>query len=127
MQRRQEGKGNKSSAGTKLIPLLRWLRARAPAHAALVSAAHLKPLPRAHVQISIELWAWLLAMNEIAEAATHTTFAAVEAAACFAEIGDRRELAVDGSAGVPARVERVACFLRIVFVLEAGVDVADQI
>ena len=72
----------------QLIPLLRGLRARALADAALVSAAHLQPLPRAHVQLAIELRGRLLAVDEVAEAAAHTTLAAVEAAASLAEVGD---------------------------------------
>jgi hypothetical protein len=64
-------------------------------------------------------------MDEIAEAASHTAFSAVQSAASFAEIGDGRELAVDGASGVPARVQRVAGLLRRVFVLEAGIDIAD--
>lgn len=66
-------------------------------------------------------------MNEVAEAAADTAFAAVETTAGLAEIGDGREFAVDGAAGVPARVERVAGFLRVFFVLEAHVDVADEV
>ena len=66
-------------------------------------------------------------MNEVAEAAAHTAFATVESAARLAEVGHRGEFAVDGAAGVPARVEGVACFLGVVFVLEAGIDVADEV
>lgn len=66
-------------------------------------------------------------MDKVAEAATDTALAAVEATAGLAEIGDGREFAVDGAASVPARVERVACFLRVFFVLEAHVDVADEV
>lgn len=64
-------------------------------------------------------------MYEIAEAAPHAPFAAVEPAARFAEVGDGGELAVDGARGVPARVEGVAGFLGGVFVFEACIDVAD--
>jgi hypothetical protein len=66
-------------------------------------------------------------MDKVAEAATDTAFAAVEATAGFAEIGDRRKFAVDGAAGVPARVESVAGFLRVFLVLESYIDVADEI
>ena len=66
-------------------------------------------------------------MNEIAESASHASLPAVKPAASFAEIRDGRKLAVDGSRGIPARVKRVAGFLRAVFVFEARVDVADQI
>jgi len=65
-------------------------------------------------------------MDEIAEAASHATLAAIQPAARFAEIRDRRELAVDGPRRVPARVQRVAGFLRAVFVFESCVDVADE-
>lgn len=66
-------------------------------------------------------------MDEIAEAAPHAPFPAVEPAAGLAEIGHGGELAVDGAGGVPARVERVAGLLRRVLVFEARVDVADEI
>ena len=64
-------------------------------------------------------------MYEVAEAAADAPFAAVEPAAGLAEVGDGRELAVDGAGGVPAAVEGVAGLLGRVLVLEAGVDVAD--
>lgn len=101
----------------------RW----APRHAPGVSATLLQPLPRAHVEIAIEFGGGLLAMNEVAESAAHAAFARVEAAARLAEIGDGGQLAVDGAAGVPARVEAVAGLLRVLFVLEAHVDVPDEI
>lgn len=66
-------------------------------------------------------------MYEVAESTAHTALAAIEAAACFAEIGDGRQFAVDGATGVPARVESVASFLRVFFVLETDIDVADEI
>jgi len=64
-------------------------------------------------------------MNEIAKSTSDTAFSAIQPTAGFAEIGDRRELAVDRACGVPAGVEGIAGFLRRVFILEARVDVAD--
>jgi hypothetical protein len=64
-------------------------------------------------------------MDEIAEAAPHTAFAAVEPTACFSEVCDGGEFAVYGTGGVPAGVEGVAGLLGRVFVFEAGVNVAD--
>jgi hypothetical protein len=66
-------------------------------------------------------------MYEIAEAAADAALAGVQAAARFSEIGDGRQFAVDGAAGVPARVEGVACLLRVFFVFEAYVNVANEI
>lgn len=66
-------------------------------------------------------------MNEVAEAASDTTLAGVQATASLAEVGDWAELAVDRAAGVPTGVELVASFLGGVFVLEPGVDVADEV
>jgi hypothetical protein len=66
-------------------------------------------------------------MDKIAKASSHTALPAVQPAASFAEVGDGRELAVDGARGIPARVQRVAGFLRAVFVFETCVDVADEI
>lgn len=97
------------------------------AHTPLIPAPLLQPLPRRHIQVPIQLSARLLTMYEVAEAAPHAAFARVEAAAGFPEVRDGRELAVDGAAGVPARVECVAGLLRVFFVLEADVDVADEV
>jgi len=51
-------------------------------------------------------------MYEVAEAAADAALAAVQPAARLAEVGDGRELAVDGARGVPARVQGVAGLLR---------------
>lgn len=66
-------------------------------------------------------------MYEIAEPASHTPFATVEPATRFTEVCDGGKLAVDGSSGVPARVQGVAGLLCGIFVFEAGVDVADEV
>ena len=66
-------------------------------------------------------------MDEVAEAPAHAALSRVEAAAGFAEVGDGAQLAVDGTAGVPAGVELVAGFLGGFFVFEAGVDVAYEV
>lgn len=65
-------------------------------------------------------------MDEIAEPASNTSLSAIEPTTGLAEIGDGRELAVDGARGVPAGVEGVAGFLGRVLVFEACVDVADE-
>jgi hypothetical protein len=107
--------------------LPRRLGSRAPRHAALVAASSLQPLPRRHVEIAIQVRARHFPVDEVAETTSHTSFAAIEATASFAKIGDGGEFTVDGSAGVPAGVEVVASFLRVVFILEARVDIADEI
>ena len=66
-------------------------------------------------------------MYEIAEPTSHAAFAAIKPTACFAKVRHGRQLAVDGPRSVPARVERVTGLLRRVFVLEAGIDVADEV
>ena len=109
-----------------LLEPLSWRRG-APAHAPLIAAPLLEPLARAHVQIAVQLGGGLLPVDEVAEAAAHAALAAVEAAARLAEVGHGGQLAVDGAPRVPAAVERVAGFLRVLFVLEAHVDVADEI
>jgi hypothetical protein len=112
----------------RLEPLrTRCRRGRTPAHASLVTTSLLEPLPCAHIEFAIQLGGRFLAVYEVAEAAADTAFAAVETTAGFAEIGDGRQFAVDGAAGVPARVEGVTGFLAVFFVLEAHIDVADQI
>jgi hypothetical protein len=121
----QPAPGNLSPLPSPHLPLHR--RRRTPAHAPLVPATLLKPLAGAHVEIAIELRAGLLAMDEVAEAAADAALARVEAAARLAEVGDGRQLAVDGAARVPAAVERVTGLLAVLLVLEAHVDVADEI
>ena len=76
---------------------------------------------------ALEVWAGVLAVYKVAEAAADAALAAVQAAAGLAEVGDGAELAVDGARGVPAAVESVAGLLGAVLVLETGVDVADQV
>lgn len=98
-----------------------------PAHAPLVTAPLLEPLACAHVQVAVQLGRGLLAMDKVTEAAAHTALAAVEATAGFSEIRHGGELAIDGAAGVPARVERIARLLRVFLVLEAYIDVADEV
>lgn len=66
-------------------------------------------------------------MDEIAETTTNAAFARIQATAGLAEIGNGAEFAVDGSGSVPPAIELVAGFLGRLFVLEAGVDVADEI
>ena len=85
-----------------LKPALRRRRRRTPAHTPSIPASLLQPLARAHVQLAIQLGTRFLAMDEVAEAAADTALAAVEATAGLAEIGDGRQFAVVGSAGVPA-------------------------
>lgn len=85
-----------------LISLPRRLGARTSRHTPLVSPPHPQPLLRTQLQLAIQLIAWILAMDEIAETTSHAPFAAVEPTACLAEIGDGRELAVDWPGGVPA-------------------------
>ena len=65
-------------------------------------------------------------MDEVAESAAHTPFATIKTTTGLAEIGDWREFAVDRAPGIPARVEAIAGLLRIFFVLESNVYVADE-
>lgn len=66
-------------------------------------------------------------MDEVAKAAADATLSGIQAAAGFAEVGDRGKLTVDGAGGVPAAIEGVTGGLGGVFVFEAGVDVADEV
>lgn len=109
------------------ISLPRRFGTGTPTRTPLVAAAHAQPLLRAQLQLAVQLITRVLAVDEVAEAAAHTALAAVQPAAGLAEIGDGRQLAVDGARGVPARVQRIACLLRAVFVLESRVHVSDQI
>jgi hypothetical protein len=110
-----------------LKPVLRRRRRGTPRHAPRIATTLLEPLARAHVQLAIQLGTRFLAMDKVAEAAAHAALARVEATTRLAEVRHGRQFAVDGAAGVPARVEGVARFLRVFFVLEAHVDVADEI
>lgn len=66
-------------------------------------------------------------MYEIAEPASHATFATVKATARFPEIRHGAQLAVDWARGIPAAIQVVASLLRRLLVLEARVDVADEV
>ena len=65
-------------------------------------------------------------MDKIAEASSYTAFARIEPAAGLPKVGDGRQLTVDRSCGVPARVERIASLLSRVFVLESCIHITDQ-
>ncbi len=110
-----------------LISLPRRLRARTPTRASLISPSKSQPLLRTQLNLPIQLRTRILPMDEIAETTTDTSLPTIQSAAGFAEVGDGRELAVDRARSVPSRVQGVASFLRGIFVLEAGVDVADKI
>lgn len=110
-----------------LVPPPRRLGRGRAASALLVAAAHAQPLLGAVLELAVEVVRGVLAVDEVAEAAAHAAVARVEPAARLPEVGHGAELAVDGARRVPPRVELVAGLLRRVFVLEARVDVADQV
>ena len=118
---------NLSGCVEPLVPPRSRLRSWFPADTPLVTSALSQPLLCAELQLSLHLWAWLLAVNEVAESTSRTSFTRVQSATRFAEVGDGTELAVDGSTGVPATVDIVARGLGAVFVFETRVDIADQI
>jgi len=66
-------------------------------------------------------------MYKVAEASSHATFPAVESTARLPKVRYGGKFAVDGSARVPAGIQRVAGLLSRVLVLEPRVDVADQV
>lgn len=66
-------------------------------------------------------------MDEIAEPAPHTALAAIKTTTGFPEIRHGTQLAVDGPRGVPAAIEVVTGLLRRLLVLEARIDVANQV
>ncbi len=108
-------------------PFPRRLRSRTLTHTPLIPPPLPQPFLRPQLQLPIQLRTRLLPVYEVAKPAPHAPFPAIEPTARFSEIGDGGKFAVDGPGGVPATVEGVAGLLRRVFVLEARVDVADQI
>lgn len=109
------------------IPPPRRFRAGTTRDAALIASPQLQPLLSGQHEVALELGGRHFAMDEVAEAAAHAALAAVEPAARFAEVRHGRQLAVDGSCRVPARVELVARLLGRVFVLEPRVYVANEV
>jgi len=110
-----------------LVPGPRRLRACTPAHTALIATALTQPLLRSELQLSVQFWRRLLAVNEVAETAAHTSVAAVQPAACFPKVRDRAQLAVDRSTCVPSTVQALARRLCRILVLEPRVHVANQV
>lgn len=84
-------------------PLAR-LRRRSPGDTAVVSSPHPQPLLGCQLQLAVKFGTGLFPVNEVAETTSNAAFTAIESAAGFSKIRDGRELAVDGTAGVPARV-----------------------
>lgn len=120
-------KFSRTNNSLPLSPPVAASRTRAPGHASLIPTSVLQPLLHAELQIPFKLLARFLSVYKVAEPSTHTSFSRIQTTTCFAEIGDRTELAVYRSRGVPARVECVASCLRVFLVLESRVYVADQI
>jgi hypothetical protein len=110
---------------TYLKSLARRLWARTSRSTPRISASLSQPLLGGELDLAVQLIARVLAMYEITETTTDTALTTIKATAGLAEVGDRRELAVDGARSIPAGVKGVAGFLSGVFVLEACVDVAD--
>jgi hypothetical protein len=118
-------KYNRSSV-TALKPATGRLGGRRSTLALLIASAHLEPLLGAVGELTVEFVAGVLAVDEVAEATTNATLARVKTAAGLAEVGDGAQLAVNGASGVPAVVELIAGGLGGLFVLKAGIDVANQ-
>lgn len=104
-----------------------WLRTGGPRWAPSIPSAFLQPLLRAQCQVPVELVARIFAVNKVAKAAAHASLATIKPAARLAEVGDGTKLAVDGPGSVPATVKVVAGLLSRLLVLEARIDVADQV
>lgn len=66
-------------------------------------------------------------MDKVTKPAAHTPLAAVKATARLSKVRNRAQFTVDGTSGVPATIQIVAGLLGRLLVLEARVDVADQV
>lgn len=108
-----------------LFALLCWWRARGDT--ARVAASDQLLLLLAELKFALERRAGHLAMDEVAESASLAAFTRVEAAARLTEIGDWGKLDVERATAVPAGCEIVGGLLGAIFVLEAGVNVTDQV
>ena len=108
-----------------LEPLCRWCRTLA--HTPWITTSLLQPLARTHIQFAVQLCRGFFSVYEVAEAATHAALATVQPTARFPEIGHGGQLAVDRAPSVPSRVEGITGLLRVFFVFESYVDVADKI
>lgn len=113
-------------AALRLITLTSRFRGRAATDALLVTTALLQPFLSGQIQLALELWRWVLAVDEIAKSTSDAALSTVQTATSLAEVGDGTQLAVDRAAGVPARVESVASILSRILILESGVDVAHK-
>lgn len=116
-----------SYALCRLVPSSCRFRSRRSTDALLVAAAQLEPLLCAESDFAIKLFAGVLAMDKVAEAAADAALARVEATASFTEVGDGAQFAIYGSGGVPSAVEFIASLLSGIFVFETSVDIADEI
>jgi len=108
------------------LPLPRTLRGRAPREASRIPPPKLQPLLHTQLQLPLQILTWFFPMDEVAESTPDTPFPRVQSTTSFSEIGNRTELAIYRSSRVPPRIERIACSLCGFFVLEPGVDVADE-
>lgn len=109
------------------ISLPRGFRGRASGDASFVPTSLLQPFLGAEFEFSVEFGARFFTVDEVAKPSSDASLAGVESTASLSKVGDGAEFAVDGARGVPPAVEGVAGGLGAVLVLEAGVDVADQV
>ena len=107
-------------------PLPRRLRTRTLRHAPLIPSPLPQPLLRTQLQLALQLITRLLPVNEITKPAPHTPLAAIQPTARLAKIRHGAQLAVYRPCRIPATIQRVARLLRRVLVLEARVDIPDQ-
>lgn len=66
-------------------------------------------------------------MNEIAKSTSHTPFTAIQPTTRFSEVRHRTQFAIDRPRCIPPRIQRIACRLRRVLVLEPRVHVSNQV
>lgn len=87
-----------------LIPLPCRFRAWTPRRTPLISPTGAQPLLCTQLQLAIQLITRILAMDEIAEAASYTPLPAIQPTASLSEIRNRTKFAVDRTSRIPARV-----------------------
>lgn len=109
------------------IPPPRRIGRGTSTHTPLILPPHPQPLLRAQLQLPIQLRTGLLAMNEIAEPTPHTSITGIEPTARLPKVCHGAQFAINRPCGIPPRTQFVASLLRRILVLEAGVDIPDQV
>lgn len=100
---------------------------RAPALTPLIPPPRPQKLLLRQLQLSLQHLIRLLPVNKVTEPGTHTPLPAIQPTARLPKVRDGAQLAINRTRRIPAGIEVIARLLRVLLVLESGIDIANQV